>query len=563
MRILGISCYFHDASAALIHDGEIIAAVEEERFTRKKHDSRFPTKAIRHCLAAGNIKAAELDMVCFYEKPLRKLERIVATGKQWKEQSGEYVQSQLTQLVHERLFLKDILRDEFGYEGPISYTDHHLAHAACAYYTSPFDNAALMTVDAVGEWASTVQFKAEGNTIKRLREIHHPHSLGMLYSTMTAFLGFKVNNDEYKVMGLASYGQPRYEDHILQIFKRHADGSFRLDLDYFSFMYDMRRMYSDKFTELFGAPRSPESPIDQRHMDLAASLQKVTEDTMVGLADSLFDVTGETPNICMAGGLALNCVANVEVIKRSKFDNIHIPPAAADGGGSLGAALYCYWHNRTEQRPPRRHNPLLGPSFNADAVRDVLDTEGAFYEELSDDELFARTADLIHKNQIIGWYQGGMEFGPRALGNRSILANPCNPEMKDIINSRVKFREDFRPFAPAAAEEYADDFFELGFPSPYMLFAPQVCPGMDAKIPAVTHHDNTARAQTVSADDNPRFHRLITEFGKISGVPVLLNTSFNVRGEPIVCTPQDAYACFMKSDIDFLVMGNCLVDKGF
>ncbi|WP_035250521.1 carbamoyltransferase family protein [Desulfocurvus vexinensis] len=563
MNVLGISCYFHDASATLVRDGAIVAAAEEERFTRKKHDSRFPEAAIRHCLDAGGLDIAQVDAVCFYEKPLRKLERLLATGRTWRGLSEGSVARQLSLFLHERLFMERVLAARLGYAGPVRYCDHHLAHAACAYFTSPFPAAALMTVDAVGEWASTVQFVAEGNTIRRLREIRYPHSLGMLYSAVTGFLGVKVNNDEYKVMGLASYGQPTYMDQLARVFRQGPDGSFRLNLGYFDFTHDTRRMHSRRFEELLGPPRTPDAPLTRRHMDLAASVQALTEQAMVALAASLHEASGGMDALCLAGGLALNCVANTRVLRESPFTALHVPPAAADGGGSMGAALYCYWHGRDEARPLAPHSPLLGPAFGNEAIEAALRAAGLPFQRLDDEALLRRTAELIARDQIVGWFQGRMEFGPRALGNRSILANATNPAMKDIVNSRIKFREDFRPFAPAVLAERAGQWFDLDAPSPYMLLAPQVRPGMDARIPAVTHCDNSARVQTVSPADNPRLHRLITAFEALTGVPVVMNTSFNIRGEPIVCTPQDACRCFLKTDLDFLVMGNYLADKGF
>jgi carbamoyltransferase len=561
MNILGVSCYFHDASATLVRDGAIVAAAEEERFTRKKHDSRLPEEAIRYCLREGGLDMGQVDAVCFYEKPLRKLERLLATGRARRGDAA--TARQLSLFLHERLFMERVLADRLGYAGPVRYCDHHLSHAACAYFTSPFDSAALMTVDAVGEWASTAQFVARGNTIRRLREIRYPHSLGMLYSAVTGFLGFKVNNDEYKVMGLASYGRPTYADRLERVFRQGPDGSFRLNLDFFSFTHDTRRMHSERFAELFGPPRTPDGPLEQRHMDIAASVQALTERTMVALAASLHEVSGGMQALCLAGGLALNCVANTRVLRQSPFSALHVPPAAADGGGSMGAALYCYWHGRDEARPREPHNPLLGPAYDEQDMQAALHAAGLPFRRLDDETLFRRTAELIARDQIVGWFQGRMEFGPRALGNRSILANATNAAMKDIINARIKFREDFRPFAPAVLEERAAQWFDLDGPSPYMLLAPQVLPGQGARIPAVTHCDNSARVQTVRAADNPRLHRLIAAFEALSGVPVVMNTSFNVRGEPIVCSPQDACNCFLKTDLDFLVMGNFLVDKGF
>ncbi len=560
MNVLGISCYFHDAAATLVSDGRVVAAAEEERFTRKKHDNRFPELAIGYCLREAGLKASDIDLVCFYEKPLLKLERVLLQGRRWQAMPRALVKRQLSQMMHEHLFPEEVLREKTGYEGRVVYTEHHLAHAASAYYISGFDDAAVLTVDGVGERASTAIFTAAGNSLQKMQEIRYPHSLGLLYSTVTAFLGFKVNNDEYKVMGLASYGRPRYVDKIHQLITFNGDGSFRLDLDYFSFMYDNRRMYSGKFIELFGPPRVPEGPITQYHMDLAASLQHLLEEAMVRLGNLLYAKTG-SDNVCLAGGVALNCVANSRFMKHTPFKRVSVQPAAGDAGGSMGAAMYAYYTLCGDRPRPEEHSTLLGPWYSNGEIRGFLDSVGATYTEYDEETICRKTAELIHGNKIVGWFQGRMEFGPRALGSRSILANPCNPEMKDILNARVKFREDFRPFAPAVLAEKAREYFDLDFDSPYMLFIADVKPGMAKLIPSVTHTDNTARVQTVSRRENPIFYRLIEEFGRISGVPVVINTSFNIRGEPIVCTCEDAYNCFMKTDIDFLVMGNYLIEK--
>ncbi|RJO63473.1 MAG: hypothetical protein C4523_20210 [Myxococcales bacterium] len=561
MKILGVSCYYHDAAAALVIDGQIIAAAEEERFTRKKHDNRFPAEAIRFCLQYAGLQASDLDLACFYEKPLLKLERTLSIGRRYAPASHDMVRRQLSHAVHERLFFARVLAEQIGYAGPVQYAEHHLSHAASSYFISDFDRAAILTVDGVGEWATTVQYLAEGNRILKRREIRYPHSIGLLYSAITAFLGFKVNNDEYKVMGLASYGKPERLDELRDLIRFLPDGSFRLNLDYFDFMHNPRRMYSDRFIRRFGPPRTPESEITQAHMDLAASVQKLTEEAMIALGNDLHRTCGGVENVCLAGGVALNCVANEKFMRQTPFKRISIQPAAGDGGGALGAALYAaYAHG--EPRPPRPfHSTLLGPEFSRQAIRDLLIKERAAFTEMDEDAICHKAAQLIAENQILGWFQGRMEYGPRALGNRSILANACNPAMKDVLNARVKFREDFRPFAPAVLEERAKDYFDIDFPSPYMLFAPQVKPGMGARIPSVTHFDNTARVQTVSRAENPRFHKVISAFETLAGVPVVINTSFNIRGEPIVCTPKEAYDCFMKTDIDFLIMGDFLVEK--
>ena len=561
MNVLGLSCYYHDAAATLLRDGRIVAAAEEERFTRKKHDNAFPALSIAYCLEEAGIRPLDLDAVCFYEKPFRKVERMLVSSARWSKNSNDYLQQQLSLAVHERLFLENVLRKEVGYEGPVLFMEHHLAHAASAYYLSGFEEAAVITVDGVGEWATTAQYIGRGSQLEEVREIHYPHSLGLLYSTITAFLGFKVNNDEYKVMGLASYGQPRLLDKIWELVKLYPDGSFELDLDYFSFMYDPDRMYSDRLVALLGPPRTPGDVITDHHKDLASSLQKAFEEVMITMGRAFHEACGGLENVCLAGGTALNCVSNGRFIQETPFKRIWVQPASGDSGGAMGAALYAYLALQGKKPESVEHSSLLGPSFSNGEIRRLLDDRGVSYQELDEQQLIQRTADLIWENMIVGWFQGRMEFGPRALGCRSILANPCNADMKDVLNSRVKFREDFRPFAPAVLKERAQEYFEIDFDSPYMLFATQVKPGMGQKIPAITHVDNSARVQTVDKRHNPRFYRLVEAFSKISGVPVVINTSFNIRGEPIVCTPEDALNCFMNTGIDFLVMGDFLVEK--
>ncbi len=561
MNILGISCYYHDAAAALVQDGRVVAAAEEERFTRKKHDSRFPESAIDFCLNSAGLEIEDIDQVCFYEKPLRKVERVLSVGKQYESVNGLLVKKQLGLALNEQLFLDRVLEQKFDYQGPLLFSDHHLSHAASTFYLSPYETAAILTVDGVGEWATTSEAMGDGKHITPIREIRYPHSLGLLYTTITAFLGFKANNDEYKVMGLASYGQPKYTDRIRCLLTQQYDSSFRLDMRYFSFPHDIKRMYSDAFIELFGPPRATGESLSQYHMDIAASLQSVTEEVMIALGRTLHEKTG-TENLCLAGGVALNSVANWRVLQETPFKNLWIQPAAGDSGAAIGAALVAYYAQGDSRRiAPQRHSTLLGPGYSSDEVKAMLDQRGAMYTEYKESELFSKVAQLIHRNRIIGWFQGRMEFGPRALGNRSILANPCNPEMKDILNSRVKFREDFRPFAPAVLSERASDYFQCNHDSPYMLYVVPVVDGQAVQIPSVTHVDNTARLQTVFREENPRFYRLIEAFAELSGVPMVINTSFNIRGEPIVCTPDDAYDCFMKTDIDYLVVDRFLVEK--
>ncbi len=560
MNILGISYNYHDAAACLVRDGIPIAAAEEERFTRCKHDAGFPEQAIKYCLSEGKIGCADLDCVVFYEKPARKLERALQIGKAFMPESAASVAEQFSQIAGEGLQVTRQLRERIGYDGKLFFCEHHVSHAASAFFASPFDDAAVLTVDGVGEWATCSQFSGEGTRLKKIREIYYPDSLGLLYSTLTAFLGFRVNDDEYKVMGLASYGRPTFRPQMEKLITLFDDGSFALNLDHFSFMSNSHAMHAAAMTELLGPPRAPGEPLDQRHSDIAASLQAITQDAMIGLARSSRELTGKR-NLCLSGGVAYNCVANSQIVDRSGFDQVFIQPAAGDNGAALGAALWACHEIYDQPRVHHRHDTLLGPAFSNDEILQTLNECGVTFEQLPEDELFQRTARLVYDNLIVGWFQRRMEFGPRALGNRSIIANPCSADMKDILNNRVKFREDFRPFAPAVLAESAQTYFEMNCESPFMLLTPRVRPKMAAKIPSVTHVDGTARVQTVSKDQNPRFYRLIECFAELSGVPMIINTSFNIRGEPIVCSPEDAVMCFLGTDIDFLVIGNFLVSK--
>ena len=561
MDILGISYNYHDAAASLVRDGVPIAAAEEERFSRVKHDARFPQNAIRFCLREGGISPSDLAAVAFYEKPARKLERVLRIGAGEFPASARLVAGQLASIVDDGLLVSRKLAESIGYEGSVLYCEHHLSHAASAFYCSEFDRAAILTVDGVGEWATCSQFVGDGRTIEKQREIHYPDSLGLLYSALTAYLGFRVNDDEYKVMGLASYGQPRFAAQIERLIVRFEDGSFALDPTYFSFTRDSETMYTGALIELLGPARLAAEHIEARHADIASSLQAVTEQTMIGLARSVQADTS-CSDLCLAGGVAYNCVANSAVLANSGFDRVFVQPAAGDNGAALGAALWAYHEVFEAPRLARRHDTLLGPSFSDDDILDALQAAGVHSEQLSDDALCRRVADLIARDLIVAWFQGRMEFGPRALGSRSILANPCSPGTKDALNRRVKLREDFRPFAPAVVEEEAARYFEIDEPSPFMLFTPRVREEWTARIPAVTHVDGTARVQTVSATQNRLFHKLITCFADISGIAVLVNTSFNIRGEPIVCTPQEAINCFLGTDIDFLAIGSFLASKG-
>jgi carbamoyltransferase len=562
MTVLGISCFYHDAAAALIQDGRIVAAAEEERFTRQKHDPSFPLHAIRYCLKEAGISAQDLDYIGFYEKPMRKFERAMHTFKETFPLSYEAFEERVPRLLHEEMRVEDILREHFETEAELLYLEHHLSHAASAFLVSPFENAAILTADGVGEWATTCLGYGKGTEVVLFQEIHYPHSLGLLYSALTAFLGFKVNTDEYKVMGLASYGKPTMVEEIRRLLTVHENGSYALNLDYFAHHYSTKRPYSHNLIELLGEPRVPESGVEERHKDIACSLQSVLEEVLLKIFEHLRQRTGSR-NICLAGGVALNGVANWRVFQQSGFEDIYIQPASSDSGGALGAAVFIYHTLLGNARMRPMESALLGPAFSNQEVEATLQEAGATYHRLNEEKLVEETARLIHEGAIIGWFQGRMEYGPRALGCRSILANPCDPAMKDTLNARVKFREEFRPFAPAVLEEKASDYFDIDRPAPFMLLVPQVREGKGHQIPAVTHVDNSARVQTVSASTNPRFHRLISAFEKLSGVPVVINTSFNVRGEPIVCTPEDAYNCFLHTDIDFLVMNDFLVEKKF
>jgi carbamoyltransferase len=558
--ILGISSNYHDAAACIVRNGQPLAAAEEERFSRRKHDARFPHLAIAYCLREAGIKASELDAIAFYEKPARKLERVLQIGKQYAPASHANVLAQFSHVIKEGVGVERIIRERLQFDGSVYFCEHHLAHAASAFYVSPFNEAAILTVDGVGEWATCAEFAGHGSSIDLHREIHYPHSLGLLYSTITAYLGFKVNDDEYKIMGLASYGQPRFRKELEQLVQMHPDGSFSLALTYFTFMFDAQKMYSDKLVELLGPARLPQEPITDRHRDIAASLQSVTEDIMVAMARSSREKTAHK-NLCLAGGVAQNCVANSRILERSGFENIFIQPAPGDSGAAMGAALWASQEVFHEKRHIGEHHTLLGPAFTEEEMASAMKVFGISADRLDEETLCQRVALLIHRNFVVGWFQGRMEFGPRALGSRSILANPCNPDMKDILNARVKFREEFRPFAPAVTEEAAPTYFEMKGHSPFMLLTPRVYPEYATMIPSVTHVDGTARVQTVSKSHHPLFHQLIESFGKLSGTPIIINTSFNVRGEPIVCTPEDAIRCFLATDIDFLAMGPFLITK--
>lgn len=592
--ILGISAFYHDSAAVLLRDGVIVGAAQEERFSRRKHDSGFPHQAIAWCIAEAGVSACDVEHVVFYEKPFVKFERLLETYLAFAPKGFASFRMALPVWLREKLFLKDMLVSglrkldrQIDWYGRILFSEHHLSHAASAFYASPFDEAAVLTLDGAGEWATASRAVGRGNELQMQAEIRFPHSLGLLYSAFTYYVGFKVNSGEYKLMGLAPYGNPVYAQRIRErLIDVKPDGSFRLDLRYFDYCTGLT-MTSLAFHQLFeGPPRAAHEPLTQRHMDLAASVQQVTEEVLLAIARSTAATSGMR-NLCLAGGVALNCVANGKILKDGGFDRIWIQPAAGDAGGALGAALAVHYMMLGAPRQPSRaadtmQGSFLGPCYSQQEVEERLWAAGANFEVLDDEMLFHRGAQDIAQGRALGWFQGRAEFGPRALGCRSILADPRSPAMQTQLNLKVKFRESFRPFAPSVLEEDAHEWFDLSTQSPYMLLVGQVAPArmlaLDdsalgaqglrrlgvprSTIPAVTHVDGSARVQTVSAQTNPRFHRLIGEFKSLTGCPVLVNTSFNVRGEPPVLTPEDAFRCFMGTDIESLAVGNCYLTKG-
>lgn len=592
MIILGISALYHDSAAALVRDGEIVAAAQEERFTRKKHDAAFPRHAIEYCLNAAGIKPADIDHVAFYDKPFLKFERLLETYLAFAPQGFSSFRKAIPVWLREKLFLKDLLTTELkllsgdiDWQARLHFSEHHLSHAASAFFPSPFEEAAVLTMDGVGEWATTSLAIGRGKSLEIIKEIHFPHSIGLLYSAFTYYTGFKVNSGEYKVMGLAPYGEPRYVEKIFEhLVDIKADGSFRLDQSYFNYCTGLT-MTSPKFHALFGGePRKATEPLTQHHMDLAASIQAATERVVITLSRAIRKETGMR-HLCLAGGVALNCVANGKVLRDAQFDDIWIQPAAGDAGGALGAALAVQHiqmgHPRKVASRDAMRGSYLGPSFEQADIERRLKATGAKFRVLSDQELFDTGARSLVEGKALGWFQGRMEFGPRALGGRSIIGDPRSPSMQKTLNLKVKYRESFRPFAPSVLQEDVGDWFELDSDSPYMLLVADVKRehrrqmteaehalfGIDklnvprSSIPAVTHVDYSARIQTVSAETNPRYHALISRFKALTGCPVVVNTSFNVRGEPIVCTPEDAFRCFMGSEIEVLAVGNCLLLK--
>ena len=593
VRILGISAFYHDSAAALLEDGRIVAAAQEERFSRKKHDARFPQRAVTYCLEAAGCGLEGLDYVVFYDKPFLKFERLLETYVAYAPRGFRSFKMAMPVWLREKLFQKDLLKKEMkqfangaDWSGEFLFTEHHQSHAASAFYPSPFEEAAVLTMDGVGEWATTSVGLGSGNDLEMLKEIHFPHSLGLLYSAFTYYTGFKVNSGEYKVMGLAPYGEARYAGQILEhLMDLKPDGSFRLNMDYFNYCTGLT-MTNARFDALFGGPpRDPSEPLEQRHMDLAASIQAVVDEVVIRMARGVQRDTGAR-NLCLAGGVALNCVANGKLLRTNIFDGLWIQPAAGDAGGALGAALAA--HHRYLGEPRTLGNErdgmqgaYLGPSYEQSDIESRLTAAGARFETLAENEVTTRTAEALADGKAVGWFQGRMEFGPRALGARSILGDARSPTMQKMLNLKVKYRESFRPFAPSVLREEVDDWFDLQADSPYMLLVADVKAdkrremteaernlfGIDklnvprSEIPAVTHVDYSARIQTVHKDTNPRYHALIEAFRDRTGCPVIVNTSFNVRGEPIVCTPEDAFRCFMGTEIECLVIGNCFLEK--
>jgi len=559
LNILGISCFYHDSAACLIQDGHVVAAASEERFTRKKHDEGFPRQAIRYCLEAGGIQAGDLDYVGFYDKPILKFERLISTYLSTFPRGFTSYSKAMPVWLKEKLWIPSLIRKELGYKGKILFTEHHMSHAASAFLVSPFKEAAILTVDGVGEWATASYGVGKDRQIDLFKEIRFPNSLGLLYSAFTYYLGFKVNSAEYKVMGLAPYGEPKYVDEVKQLIDIKDDGSFVIDMSYFSYHHGLR-MVNGNFSRLFGGPvREPESKLEQRHKDIAMSVQKVTEEVMLKMAGYLHRETG-MENLCLAGGVALNCVANGRVLREGPFKDLFIQPAAGDAGGALGVAAYIYHCVLDKPRVETMEHAYLGPEYSDEEIQEVLKIHAAPAKRLQREDLVRDVAALIDGQTVIGWFQGRMEFGPRALGSRSILADARNPKNKDVVNLKIKFRESFRPFAPTVLEEKISEYFEIDRPSPYMLL---VAPVREEKriIPSVTHVDHSARIQSINRSQNPLYYDLIKEFENRTGVPVIINTSFNVRGEPIVCTPEDAYRCFMRTHMDYLVLGPYLLDK--
>lgn len=568
--IMGISCYYHDSSAALLKDGVIVAAAQEERFTRKKHDTSFPVNAVKYCLQSQNIKIGDVKYIGFYEKPFLKFERVLSQHLEMFPKSLKTFISSMPSWINEKLRVTKTIKKKLGYKGDVLFIEHHLAHAASAFLVSPFKEAAIFTTDGVGEWTTTAYGFGKGNDIELHKEIRFPHSIGLLYSTITAYLGMSVNNSEYKIMGLAPYGNmdkntnPYYRK-LKQVIDIKDDGSFRFDMSYFVYHY-ADRMPSKKLCSLLEGPvRKPESELTQRYKDIAAALQLVTEEILTKILNHIHKEF-KSDNIVLAGGVALNSVYNGKILKKTPFKSIWIHPDPGDGGTSIGVASYIYNTILGNERNYIFRNAYLGPEYSTEEIKSFLDKNNIKYSEFKDDlGLIKSTASLIYSNYVVGWFQLGMEWGPRALGARSILSNPCNPEMKEILNQRVKHREAFRPFAPAVCIDDAKTYFECDDPIPeptdFMLMVYPIKEEWHKKILAVTHVDGSGRLQTIRKNQNPLYYNLIKEFGKLSGIPIIINTSFNIRGEPIVCTPYDAYKCMMGTGIDFLVIDKFLIKR--
>jgi carbamoyltransferase len=586
MYILGISAFYHDSAACLTKDGEILCAAQEERFTRKKHDQNFPVKAIEFCLNDAGITSNQIDLVAFYDKPFLKFERLLETYLQFAPTGIKSFIKAMPLWIKEKLWMKEIIKDKLGYSGKIIFPEHHESHAASAFYPSPFNNAAILTMDGVGEWTTTSYGVGAGNDIKIIADIKFPHSLGLLYSALTYYTGFKVNSGEYKVMGLAPYGKPIYKkiiyDNLIDV---KDDGSFRMNMDYFNYCAGLT-MTNNRFNKLFGGqPREPETNLTQKEMDIARSLQEVTEEIVLKLCNHVYKETG-LKNLCLAGGVALNCVANGRLLREGPFENIWIQPAAGDAGGALGAALigwYKYYNNTrsADEKTDKQKGSYLGPKFSEDEIHTFIQLFNLTAKKFNDIELIEIVAKLIGSEKVIGWFDGKMEFGPRALGSRTIIGDARSSKMQATMNIKIKFREGFRPFAPSVIYEKVNEYFETEKESPYMLLVADVKTerrilmtdeeqnkwGIEklnivrSDIPAITHVDYSARLQTVHKETNPRYHKLISQFEKNTGCAVIINTSFNVRGEPIVCTPEDAFKCFMRTNMDYLVLGNYLLSK--
>jgi len=566
MYTLGISCYYHDSAAAVLKDGKVIAAVEEERFSRIKFDDGFPKLAINWCLKEAGISAENIDSIAFYDKPVLKFERLLDNYIGVAPRGLFSFLNVIPKWIHKRLWVKDEINKHLnGFKGEIIFPEHHMSHAAHTFFTSPFDEAAILTVDGVGEWSTTTFGTGKDTDIKLINDIRWPHSVGLFYSAFTYFLGFKVNEGEYKLMGLSSYGEPKYYDKIMsELIDVKNDGSIHLNMKYFAFTYD-KYMTNQNFSDVFGIPpRKHDEKVEQIHFDIGASAQLVLEDILLKMVNHVYNKT-KMKNLCLGGGVALNGVANYRILKEGPFENLHIPPSPGDAGSAVGCAQYLYHchakNKRVVEESTERitNNIYVGPEYSNDEIKSFLDKNKISYDFLEREQLLKNSAKLIAEGNIVGWYQGKMEWGPRALGNRSILADPRDEKMKDVLNEKIKHRESFRPFAPSILEDYISEYFDMDRPSPYMLFVAKV--KKPDKIPAVTHIDGTGRLQSVSKEVNPLYYDLINEFYKLTDIPVIINTSMNVMGEPIVNTPEHAYNMILKTDMDYLVMGNYLVRK--